>query len=58
MVSRLEPTEYGGVEGLVQPPPHTLTAAERARRDRWQNATEMEYDDTLTEPNTDGHQSV
>lgn len=58
MTDRLEATEYGGVEGLVQPPPHSLTAAERARRDRWQDSLNPVYDDTLLEPNTDGHQSV
>lgn len=29
-----EPSEFGGVPGPIQPPPHEWTAAERARLER------------------------
>ena len=29
-----KPSEYGGVSGSIQPPPHELTSAEQARLER------------------------
>lgn len=54
MPSRDQASEYGGVSGLVQPPPHELTPAEQARLDRWQDSTTNTYDPLLDGPQVDG----
>lgn len=33
-------SEYGGTEGLIQPLPHALTSAEKARLERATNPTD------------------
>lgn len=35
-------SEFGGAPGLIQPPPHKLTAAEQARLERAMNPADAE----------------
>lgn len=40
MTRPIDESEFGGAPGLIQPPPHQLTAAEQARLERKVNPTD------------------